>query len=49
MGRAAMKRPARAKVYRNVVEWLDSLPPERKKRLKQIADNAEKIRKATHG
>lgn len=44
-----MKRPARTKVYRNVVEWLDSLPPERRKLLKRAADRAEKLRKASHG
>jgi hypothetical protein len=47
--RTSMKRQGRTRVFRNVVEWMDSLPPGKRRLLKRAASNAEKLRKASHG
>jgi len=44
-----MRRQDKARVFRNVVDWINSLPPEERKLLRRTARNAEKLRKASHG
>jgi hypothetical protein len=49
MRRASMSRRRNARVFRNVVDWLDSLPAGKRNLLKKTAVNAERLRKVSHG